>query len=39
MKHSKESFTKVKSYRPFHSAFDPCPPIGKKYYRTPQIYI
>ncbi|RFU65355.1 spore coat associated protein CotJA [Peribacillus glennii] len=28
-------FTPVKSYRPFHGPFDPCPPIGKKYYRTP----
>lgn len=40
MKHPKESFTKVKSYRPFHSAFDPCPPIGKRYYRTPpNLYL
>ncbi|PLT35275.1 spore coat protein CotJA [Bacillus sp. V5-8f] len=27
--------TRVKSYRPFHSPFDPCPPIGQKYYSTP----
>ena len=28
-------YTQIKSYTPFHSVFDPCPPIGKKYYRTP----
>ncbi|RUQ28265.1 spore coat associated protein CotJA [Peribacillus cavernae] len=28
-------FTPIKSYRPFHSPCDPCPPIGRKYYRTP----
>jgi spore coat protein JA len=27
--------TNQKSYVPFHSPFDPCPPIGKKYYSTP----
>lgn len=25
----------VRSYTPFHSPQDPCPPIGKKYYFTP----
>lgn len=25
----------MKSYTPFHSRFDPCRPIGKKYYSTP----
>ncbi|UOY88483.1 spore coat associated protein CotJA [Bacillus glycinifermentans] len=40
MKHAQESFTRVKSYRPFHSVFDPCPPIGKRYYRTPpNLYL
>lgn len=29
------AFTRVKSYQPFHSRFDPCPPIGLKYYSTP----
>lgn len=33
-KHQK-SFTTVKSYRPFHSRYDPCKPIGVKYYSTP----
>ncbi|MCM3598841.1 spore coat associated protein CotJA [Metabacillus idriensis] len=28
-------FTPVKTYKPFHSRFDPCPPIGRKYYWTP----
>jgi spore coat protein JA len=28
-------FTNVKAYQPFHSPFDPCPPIGLKYYITP----
>ncbi|MEH6945418.1 spore coat associated protein CotJA [Bacillus sp. JJ722] len=33
-------FTRVKSYVPYHSVFDPCPPIGKKYYYTPpNLYI
>ncbi|WP_077737085.1 spore coat associated protein CotJA [Bacillus sonorensis] len=40
MKHSKESFTKVKSYVPFRGSFDPCPPLGKRYYRTPpNLYL
>ncbi|QWQ49267.1 spore coat associated protein CotJA [Bacillus velezensis] len=30
-----QPFTPVKSYKPFHSRFDPCPPIGRKYFRTP----
>ncbi|MBT2618946.1 spore coat associated protein CotJA [Bacillus sp. ISL-78] len=35
-----KTFTLVKSYKPFHSKFDPCPPIGRKYYRTPpNLYI
>ncbi|MCM3738358.1 MULTISPECIES: spore coat associated protein CotJA [Bacillus] len=25
----------VRSYTPYHSPQDPCPPIGKKYYFTP----
>ncbi|SDM91390.1 spore coat protein JA [Fictibacillus solisalsi] len=30
----------IKSYTPYHSPFDPCPPIGRKYYRTPpQLYM
>ena len=28
-------YTQIKSYTPFHSDYDPCPPIGKKYYSTP----
>jgi len=28
-------FTPIKSYQPFHGPFDPCPPIGYKFYRTP----
>lgn len=32
--------TYVKAYFPFHSPFDPCPPIGVKYYVTPpNLYI
>ncbi|KXZ22657.1 spore coat protein CotJA [Bacillus nakamurai] len=35
-----EPFTPIKSYKPFHSRFDPCPPIGRKYYSTPpQLYM
>lgn len=35
-----ENFTRRKTYRPYHSRFDPCPPIGIKYYSTPpQLYI
>ena len=34
------AFTPVKTYKPFHSQFDPCPPIGVKYYSTPpQLYM
>ena len=33
-------FTSMKTYSPFHSRFDPCPPIGKKYYSTPpNLYL
>jgi spore coat protein JA len=33
-------FTSIKAYQPFHSPFDPCRPIGVKYYWTPpQLYI
>lgn len=28
-------FTRVKAWQPFHSRFDPCRPIGLKYYSTP----
>lgn len=28
-------YTQIKSYTPFHSVYDPCPPIGKKYFSTP----
>ncbi|WP_129726990.1 MULTISPECIES: spore coat associated protein CotJA [Bacillaceae] len=35
-----QTFTRMKSYTPFHSAFDPCPPIGQKYYSTPpHLYL
>ncbi|WP_174733498.1 spore coat associated protein CotJA [Mesobacillus harenae] len=35
-----ESFTPMKTYQPFHSRFDPCRPIGKKYYSTPpHLYL
>ncbi|TYR80931.1 spore coat associated protein CotJA [Priestia megaterium] len=34
------TFTHLKSYRPFHSLYDPCKPIGLKYYSTPpNLYI
>ncbi|MBT2755343.1 spore coat associated protein CotJA [Mesobacillus foraminis] len=34
------NFTRTKTYRPYHSPFDPCRPIGIKYYSTPpQLYI
>ncbi|WP_374721519.1 spore coat associated protein CotJA [Peribacillus tepidiphilus] len=40
MKNEPKYFTNRKSYRPFHSPFDPCKPIGKKYYSTPpNLYI
>ena len=30
----------MKSYVPYHSPQDPCPPIGKKYYSTPpNLYL
>lgn len=35
-----QSFTQVKAWTPFHSSFDPCPPIGQKFYRTPvDLYL
>jgi spore coat protein JA len=35
-----QSFTRVKSYQPYRSPYDPCPPIGQKYYSTPpNLYI
>lgn len=35
MKQPGQIFTQVKAWSPFHSPFDPCPPIGQKFYRTP----
>ncbi|MGF9889189.1 spore coat protein CotJB [Priestia megaterium] len=36
----KKMFTPVKTYQPFHSIYDPCRPIGVKYYSTPpQLYM
>lgn len=36
----KAPFTRMKSFQPFHSQFDPCRPIGVKYYSTPpQLYL
>ncbi|WP_046175458.1 spore coat associated protein CotJA [Domibacillus indicus] len=33
-------FSHVKSYVPPRSPFDPCPPIGTKYYSTPpNLYL
>lgn len=33
-------YTQVKAYQPYHSPYDPCRPIGLKYYQTPpQLYI
>ncbi|WP_442604499.1 spore coat associated protein CotJA [Paenibacillus sp. KN14-4R] len=32
--------SQVRTYRPFISAFDPCPPIlEKKFYTPPQLFI
>lgn len=30
-----QQLTYMKTYQPFHSRFDPCPPIGVKFYSTP----
>lgn len=30
-----QHFTNRKAYMPFHSQFDPCKPIGAKFYSTP----
>ncbi|MED4534459.1 spore coat associated protein CotJA [Metabacillus fastidiosus] len=36
----RQNFTRMKTYRPYHSRFDPCPSIGVKYYSTPpQLYM
>ena len=35
-----QPFTNVKSYVVPHSPFDPCPPIGCRYYSTPpNLYL
>nr|WP_243385075.1 spore coat associated protein CotJA [Bacillus kexueae] len=35
-----KNYSTVKSYKPFYSQYDPCPPIGRKYYSTPpQLYL
>ncbi|OMP67201.1 spore coat associated protein CotJA [Domibacillus epiphyticus] len=40
MKTNPKTFTKRKSYVPFHGPCDPCPPIGRKYYSTPpNLYV
>ncbi|MBP3040823.1 spore coat associated protein CotJA [Bacillaceae bacterium Marseille-Q3522] len=40
MKQQPERHTLVKSYVPFRGLYDPCPPIGKKFYRTPpNLYL
>ncbi|TXK75868.1 spore coat associated protein CotJA [Paenibacillus sp. N3.4] len=34
------SFTQFKSYFPYISPFDPCPPLREKFFNTPpQLYI
>ncbi|ALC82354.1 MULTISPECIES: spore coat associated protein CotJA [Bacillus] len=33
-------YTKTKTYIPYRSPYDPCPPIGVKYYSTPpNLYL
>lgn len=33
-------YSQMKSYDPYHSPYDPCPPLGPKYYATaPNLYI
>lgn len=33
-------FTPMKAYSPYHSPYDPCPPLKIKYYSTPpQLYM
>ncbi|KIL44591.1 cotJA [Jeotgalibacillus soli] len=40
MQNQPKTFSNIKSYTPFHSTLDPCPPIGQKYYRTPpNLYL
>lgn len=40
MNEPNQTFTQMKSYIPYHSAYDPCPPIGQKYYSTPpNLYL
>lgn len=35
-----KAYTSMKSYQPFHSKYDPCKPIGMKYYSTPpNLYL
>ena len=40
MNQPNQTFTRMKSYIPYHSVYDPCPPIGQKYYSTPpNLYL
>lgn len=40
MNHKERTYTRLKTYPVYHSPFDPCPPIGKKYYSTPpNLYL
>ena len=40
MNSNKSTFTTVKTYKPYHGLYDPCRPIGLKYYSTPpQLYL
>ncbi|GAA0329593.1 spore coat associated protein CotJA [Bacillus carboniphilus] len=35
-----QDLTYMKAYKPFHSPFDPCKPIGVKFYSTPpHLYL
>lgn len=36
----RDTFTTMKAFKPFHSRFDPCEPIGLKFYSTPpNLYV
>ncbi|WP_226528356.1 spore coat associated protein CotJA [Metabacillus niabensis] len=40
MNSNKSTYTSIKEYKPFHGLYDPCSPIGLKYYSTPpNLYI
>ncbi|TFB23139.1 spore coat associated protein CotJA [Filobacillus milosensis] len=40
MENSPNTYTWMKTYQTYHSVYDPCPPLGTRYYSTPpNLYL